>query len=180
MFTNGKKDIPVNNDKFTGIFSDPPENMRLIWHFKTFFPDDLINKTVENTNLYSTQHDGKCVDTKAKEKKTFIEMNTLMGKVKLLQYYKYRRNTLWYITIADVTPQNWFSELRQNLHSMDNNSKHDQDVKLFKIWPIIKTVRNEYVKTEIEEFQSVDEQVILFKTKFTKIKQSKETKKIGI
>ena len=30
VFTNGKKDIPVNNDKFTGIFSDPPENMRLI------------------------------------------------------------------------------------------------------------------------------------------------------
>lgn len=32
-------------------------------------------------------------------------------------------------------------------------------------------MRNEYVKTEIEEFQSVDEQVILSKTKFTKIKQ---------
>ena len=89
-------------------------------------------------------------------------------------------NTLWYITIADVTPQNWFSELRQYLHSMDNNSKHDQNVKLFKMWPIIKAVRNEYAKTEIEEIQSVDEQVTLFKTKFTKIKQSKETKKIGI
>lgn len=89
-----EKNIPVNNDKFTGIFSDPPENMTLMRHFKTFFLDDLINKTVENTNLYSTQHDHKSVDTKVKEIKTCIEINTLMGKVKLPQYFKYWRNTL--------------------------------------------------------------------------------------
>lgn len=87
----------MNNDIFTGIFSDPPENMTSVQHCKTFFPDFfhfLVDKTVENTNLYSTQHDGKSVDTKAKEIKTFIGMNTLMGKVKLSKYFNYWRYTL--------------------------------------------------------------------------------------
>ena len=78
-------------------------------------------------------------------------------------------------------PPNRFIEIRHNLHFVDNNSEHDRDDKLFKIRPIIEAVRNECIKVEPEEFQSVDEQIIPSKTKFTKIRQynPKKPKKWG-
>ena len=48
---------------------------------------------------------------------------------------------------------------------------------MIKIRPIINVLRNECVKTETEELHSVDEQMILSKTKFTKIKQENPKKK---
>lgn len=48
---------------------------------------------------------------------------------------------------------------------------------MIKIRPIINVLRNECVKTETEELHSVDEQMILSKTKFTKIKQENSKKK---
>ena len=47
---------------------------------------------------------------------------------------------------------------------------------MIKIRPIINVLRNECVKTETEELHSVDEQMILSKTKFTKIKQENPKK----
>ena len=76
---------------------------------------------------------------------------------------------------------NQFSELRRYLHFVDNNSEHDKEDKLFKIRPIIEAVRNQCIKIKPEEFQSVDEQIIPSKTRFTKIRQynPKKPKKWG-
>lgn len=54
----------------------------------------LVDKIVENTNLYSAHRDGKSVDTNPKEIKTFIGRDILMGIVKLPQYFDYWSNTL--------------------------------------------------------------------------------------
>ena len=150
-------------------------------YFSSFFPDDFVDAIVQNTNLYSVQCKGKSVNTNSKEIKTFIGINMLMGIVKLPQYFDYWSNTLQYPAIADVMSQNRFSELRRYLHFVDNNSEHDIEDKLFKIRPIIEAVRNQCIKIEPEEFQSVDEQIIPSKTRFTKIRQCnpKKPKKWG-
>ena len=77
--------------------------------------------------------------------------------------------------------RNRFSELRRYLHFVDNNSEHGKEDKLFKIRPIIEAVRNQCIKIKPEEFQSVDEQIIPSKTRFTKIRQYnlKKPKKWG-
>ena len=166
-----KRDIPWIDNEFSGLFSDPPENLSTLEYFSSFFPDDLVDAIVQNTNLYSVQCKGKSVNTNSKEIKTFIGINMLMGIVKLPQYFDYWSNTLRYPAIADVMSRNRFSELRRYLHFVDNNSEHDKEDKLFKIRPIIEAVRNQCIKIEPEEFQSVDEQIIPSKTRFTKIRQ---------
>ena len=98
-------------------------------------------------------------------------MNTLMGIIKLPQYFDYWSSVLRFPAIADGMPRNRFSQLKQFLHFVDNNSNHDSDDKLFKMKPIMEPVRNECIKIEPEQFQSVDEQIIPSKTKFTKIRQ---------
>ena len=176
-----KRDIPWIDNEFSGLFSDPPENLSTLEYFSSFFPDDLVDAIVQNTNLYSVQCKGKSVNTNSKEIKTFIGINMLMGIVKLPQYFDYWSNTLRYPAIADVMSRNRFSELRRYLHFVDNNSEHDKEDKLFKIRPIIEAVRNQCIKIEPEEFQSVDEQIIPSKTRFTKIRQynPKKPKKWG-
>ena len=54
--------------------------------------------------------------------------------------------------------------------------------KLFKVKPILDAVRAECVKIEPEEYVSIDEQIILCKTKRNKIRQynPKKSKKMGI
>ena len=54
--------------------------------------------------------------------------------------------------------------------------------KLFKVKPILDAVRAECVKIEPEECLSIDEQIILCKTKRNKIRQynPKKSKKMGI
>ena len=151
-------------------------------YFLSFFPDSLTNLIDVNTNLHNVQKTGKNVNTNMEEIKTLIDMNMLMGIIKLPQYFDYRSSVLLFPAIADAVPRNRFSQLRQFLHIVDNNSDHDSDNKLFKIKPIMEGVRNECIKIEPEQFQSVDEQIIPPKTKFTKIRQynRKKMKKMGL
>ena len=65
--------------------------------------------------------------------------------------------------------RNRFQQLFQYLHFLDNNNI-DKNDKLDKITPS-EAVRNEFVKVEPDEFHSIDEQIIPWKTKFSSIHQ---------
>ena len=54
-----KRDIPWIDNEFSGLFSDHPENLSTTEYFSSFFPDDLVDAIVQNTNLYSVQRE-KC------------------------------------------------------------------------------------------------------------------------
>ena len=138
----------------------------------TFLTEDSIKLIVHNTNLYSVQKNGKCVNTMSDEIKTFIGMNILMGIVRLSRYDSYWSRALRYPAIADLMSLKRFEQLRRFIHVVDNYS-YDTSVndKLFKIRPLINAVRNECVKIEPEEYHAVDEQIIPTKTKTSKIRQ---------
>ena len=66
-----KNDIPMTTAKFTGSFSNPPEEeMTPLEYFYTFLPQKLVTDIVEQTNLYSVQRSCKSVNTKEDEMKT--------------------------------------------------------------------------------------------------------------
>ena len=66
--------------------------------------------------------------------------------------------------VADVMPCNPYQELLRYLHFVNNDSTNAQD-KLAKIHPLISMLRDEFVKMEPEEYNSVDEQIIPSKPK---------------
>lgn len=173
----------ITDTSFVKEFTPPTNDeidMTPDQYFIRFFPESLIRSVVNETNLYSVQKQGKSVDTNLEEMKTFLGMNILMGIIKLPAYTDYWNVKLRIPQIADVMPRNRFSQLRVNLHFVDNN-KVDKSDKLGKIRPIIEAVRNECIKVEPEENQSVDEQIVPSKTKRTKIRQynPKKPKKWG-
>ena len=94
-----------------------------------------------------------------------------MGIIKLPSYRNYWSGALRYPTIADAMSRNRFETLSRYLHFVDNDSVHDVSDKLFKIRPILTAVRNECLKVELEEYHSIDEQIIPSKTKYTKMRQ---------
>ena len=91
-------------------------------YYKRFFTDDLLRLVVDNTNLYSTQNLRKRISTIVDEKSTFIEMQVIMGLVKLPTFSDLWSNTMCYPTIADNMPRDTFKVLRQNLNFVDNSS----------------------------------------------------------
>lgn len=177
------KDRPVSDHSFKGSFSDPPDEMfGPLGYFKHFFTDDILRMIVEQTNLYCFQQSGKLLKTDEAELWEFIGIHLMMGIINLPLYHLYWSRELHYPTIADVMPRGRFKELPRYLHVVDNNSfDPEKNDKLFKIRPLIKAIRNECVKVEPEEYQSVDEQIIPSKTKRSKIHQynPKKPKKWG-
>ena len=90
-----KKDLPPFHEGSEEQYEDIPDEMKSPYKcFKQFFTNELLELVVENTNLYSTQKSGKCINTTVDKISTFIGMQMLMGLVKLPPYSDYWSNTL--------------------------------------------------------------------------------------
>ena len=176
-----KKDTIVGNHTFERNFPDPPlEEITPLKYFKQFITDDIIDCVVEQTNIYSFQKDAKSTNTNREEILSLIGMHMKMGIITIPSYKLYWSRELRYSPVADVMARNRYHLLTSNLHFVNNDSIDPSD-KLAKIRPIITAVRNECIKVEPEEFNSVDEQIIPSKTKFSSIRQynPKKPKKWG-
>ena len=178
-----KQDTNAKPKDFDGRFSDPPVVEKTPAGYSVmFFTDDLVNYIVENTNLYSVQVSGKTVGTTVEEIKTLIGIQMMMGIVRLPRYDSYWARGLRFPLISEKMSIKRFEKLRRYLHFVDNTT-HDEQAsdKSFKIRPVIQAVRNECIKTEPEEYHSVDEQIIPSKTKHSKVRQynPKKNKKWG-
>ena len=93
-----------------------------------------------------------------------------MGILQLPSNKSYWNRELRCPRIADVMPRNRYQELLRYLHFVNNRSINAQD-KLAKIRPLISMVREEFVKIEPEEYDSVEKQIIPSKTKYSSIRQ---------
>ena len=77
---------------------------------------------------------------------------------------------LQYSPVADVMSHNQFQMLLENIHFV-NNHEIDKNNKLAKIRPIVDIVCNQCIEVELEDYHSVEEQIIPSKTKFSGIQQ---------
>ena len=97
-----------------------------------------------------------------------------MSIVGLPAYYMYRAVDIKYPFIADIMSNNCYKKMRQCIHSNNNSKrkiKENQGNKLYKIEPVLSTVRENCTKTEPEENQSIDQQIIPAKTSHSGIRQ---------
>ena len=163
---------------FTGNhFSPPPDDadtMSPLQYFKLFWGDALMTLLAEQTNLYSVQKTGQSIATTKQEIEKFIGIEIHMSIVRMPSYTMYWAAETRYPCIADVMPINRYKKLRQFLHVSDNTLA-ENDVnkgnRLYKIQPVLDHVRNNCLKVDPEVENSIDEQIIPAKTRYSGIRQ---------
>ena len=162
------KETPKRDTVFKGDgFSKPPENfdeLHPIDYFKMFWTDNITNLLVEQTNLYSAQVSGTSISTSSHETERFLGFHVLMDIIKLPVYDMYWAAETRYAKIADVMSNKRYKQLRKE------NPANKNDM-MFKIRPILEGARAYCIKTEPEEVQSTDKQIIPAKTKSSEIRQ---------
>lgn len=61
--------------------------------------------------------------------------------------------------------------IRRYLHANDNKEKNENSSRLFKVEPVVNTLRTNCLSVEQEQYQSIDEQMVPAKTKRSAIRQ---------
>ena len=95
--------------------------------------------------------------------------------------------TGWKICVLIVFPNvmslKWYELIRHYLHTNDNTEKKDDPSRLFKVELVIQALRTNCHSIEQEQYQSINEQMVLAKTKRSGICQyltNKEDSQVGI
>ena len=158
-------------------FSLPPEDFEQLsplWYFKQFWDDDMNSHLAHQTNLYSVQNSGLSIGTSLEEIEQLIGIQMRMGIVKMPNIESYWASESRYAPVADVMSLKRYKKLRQFLHANDNNERKSDEIKgdkLYKMRPILESLRENCRKVEQEEFMSIDEQIVPAKTKYSGIRQ---------
>lgn len=140
--------------------------------FRKFLSDDMLDLLVEMTNLYSVQKTGTSVNTNKKEMEQLIGMFFHMGLAKMPGNRCYWETGTRYDPVANVMSRNRFQKLISSIHFVDNiTADQGSTDKLWKIRPWLTKFREVCLQVVPEEKNSIDEMMIPFKGKFSKIKQ---------
>ena len=174
-----KKLYDVPNSTFTGNVLEAPRNpLTPLDYFYQFIDNDMFQILAENTNLYAVQKHGKSLDTNLKELEQIVGMVFRMELVRMPSSRMYWENDTRHAPVADIMSRNRFLNIIAKLHFVDNLSvteKQQQD-KLWKIRPWLNKFRENCLKLVPEEYNSIDEQMVPFKGKFSRIKQYMQNK----
>ena len=119
------------------------------------------------TNCYAMTKDNKFIDVTKQEIYSYLSITLYMGIIRLPSYKLYWEKELNYTLVSGKMSQDCFTLIRRYFHFNDNSKckpktdpGHDS---LFKVRPIVDLLRENLMRTEPEERQSIDEQIILFK-----------------
>lgn len=146
-----------------------------IEYFDNFFPRDLVELLVEQTNIYAAQRQAlHWIPTFEAEMRAYLGILIMMGLHPLPDVNLYWSTDTFYRNpdIAQTFTQKRFKKLTENIHLNDNTKEPARDTpdhdKLYKIRPMI-TRLNEVFQTQCSQSsnQSVDESMVKFKGKST-------------
>ncbi|GFS10807.1 PiggyBac transposable element-derived protein 2 [Elysia marginata] len=142
--------------------------------FQNFITDEMIAMVVEQTNLYSFHKSGKqVISIDMKELKQVIGIYLMMGVVCLDSQRDYWAEATRIEKIASIMTRDRFHAILANIHFADNLDKNIQGDKIWKISPWLSKLRNQcLLASPPTKYSSIDEMIIPFQGKFSKIKQS--------
>lgn len=172
-----KKDFIPPDVTFTGELYRGPQNGELetpLAYFRKMVSIDMLENLVANTNEYSIQKNGRCIDTKLKEIEQLLGMFLRMGVTQMPSNMAYWEKDTRYGPVADIMPRNRFTALLGSLHLINNLDTTDEQKAMDKLWkirPWLVAFRNNCLQIVPEESNSVDEMMIPFKGMFSGIRQ---------
>lgn len=160
----------VVDTKWKGCLPDPPQKIDSpLAYFCQFFTNDMMQMIVAETNKYATQCGASfCTTLQATER--YIGILIRMGVVQMPRYRTYWSSELRYNAVADFMSRKEFEDHGRYVHFSDNtnligNRKDAGYHPLFKIRPLLESLRKQCLLVAPEQRQSVDEQIIPFKGK---------------
>lgn len=139
-------------------------------YFMKYIPESLFDDMVTFTNIYAAQEDTKkWKPTDKAEIKTFIGLHIMMGNLKLPRIEMFYSRELQIKMFQDTIPLYRFYLLRTALHFIDvQNIPADCTDKFVRVRPLMTAVRNRCLELPVEEYLSVDEQMIPMRGRVTK------------
>ncbi|KAH6935699.1 hypothetical protein HPB50_008182 [Hyalomma asiaticum] len=132
--------------------------------YSTFmFTDTLVDHLTIQTNLYSTQEQGKSIATNAEEIRRFLGILTLMGVYKSALLEDNWSLDGRFPPVADVMPLKRFQALRRYVHFANNLDNGIDSDRLSKVLPLFENLREQFLKIPAERKHSIDEVVVAYK-----------------
>ena len=172
-----KKQYTPPDTTFSGPVYTIPDDMtdpRLPYqYFKEFIPDELLVEIAEQTNIYSIQKRGICVNTSKKELEQCLGIYFRMGLCQMPGTRCYWERATAYPLISHVMPRNRFRLLLTVIHCVDNMSATEETKKdkIWKVRPVVDCVRKNCPKIIPEEHNAIDEMMVAFKGTTSQIRQ---------
>ena len=165
--------LPQQQLKFRGKTDLPGDILELetpYAFFRRFFSDDLLERIVEQTILYSIQVDpNKPLDLTVNELRKFLGICCVMSYIHVPSTRDYWSTVYGNEMIRNTMASKRFEKIRQFLQFNDNtrdlpvaNPDHDR---LHKVRPVIEHLRVKFAQVPFEESMSVDEQICATKAR---------------
>lgn len=132
--------------------------------FSFFLSDDIIEKIVQETNLYAIQKEpNSTFSTSVTEVRNYMGILYFMSVIKYPNVRMYWSPKYGFAHIYDCMTLNRFEKLKSLLHFNNNDSllpsDHPRHDKLHKIRPVIDHLNNRFALFPIEQRLSIDEQM---------------------
>lgn len=139
-------------------------------YFMKYVPQSLIDDMVIYTNIYAAQNDAKkWRPTDSVEMKKFIGLQIMMGNLKLPRIEMYYGREMQFKMFTDSIPLYRFYLLRTNFHLIDVQTIPDDCTdKFVRVRPLMDSVRRRCLQLPVEEYLSIDEQMIPMRGRATK------------
>ncbi|XP_062866090.1 uncharacterized protein LOC134328792 [Trichomycterus rosablanca] len=117
-----KKDLTSPCTDFTGpdVTSGAVSLQTPLEYFQRFVSEDIIQTLTDNTNEYSFQRNGTCLNTNNKEIEQMIGMYLKMGLMQMSGVRMYWETDTWYTPVSDVMSRNRCQSLLTSLHFVNN------------------------------------------------------------
>ena len=127
----------------------------------------------EQTNIYSIQKRGICVNTSKKELEQCLGFYFRMWLCQMPGTRCYWERATAYPLISHVMPRNRFRLLLTVIHCVDNMSATEETKKdkIWKVRPVVDCVRKNCLKIIPEEHNAIDEMMVAFKGTTSQIRQ---------
>ena len=143
-------------------------------YFRRFITDEMLDLVVSESNIYYFQQKGHLLNLNTTEVCSVLGIYLLMGIVQMPSVRDYFVKTTGYDAVSSVMSRNRLELILRYLH-FANNETVDEKVKetnkAWKIAPWLVLLRAQCLLTEPQENNAIDEMLIPFKGKFSRIRQ---------
>jgi hypothetical protein len=132
-------------------------------YFLMFFDENMIQQIVDETNKYALQKFGKELKASVSEFKRYLAILVYTGIYKAPSFRLFWKNETRVGLVADLLSRNRFEEIHRCLHLVDNSNIRKKGEpgydKLFKIRPVMESLRQNLLNTRVSTSRSFHSRV---------------------